>query len=106
MTRILQVGKYYYPYTGGVETVLRGITRTLDAYEDVTVEVLVYNDAPRTVSELVEGIPVTRVGSLGTVASQAICPTMPYWLARADADVVNLHLPNPLAGLSCLLAKT
>jgi len=105
MTRILQVGKYYYPYTGGVETVLRGITRRLDAYEDVSVEVLVYNDAPRTVSELVEGIPVTRVASLGTVASQAICPTMPYWLARTDADIINLHLPNPLAGLSCLLAK-
>jgi len=104
MINVLHVGKFYHPYAGGMETVLRGLARSLHAHDDVSVRVLVCNDAPRTVSGLVDGIPVRRLASLSTLASQPICPALPYWLWKDRADVVHLHLPNPLAGLSFLLA--
>ncbi len=104
MIEILHVGKFYHPHPGGIETVLLGMARSLAARDGVSLKVLAFNDTTRTVSDLVDGIPVRRLGTLGTVASQAICLNMPYWLSREKADIVNLHLPNPLAGLSCLLA--
>lgn len=104
MIDVLHVGKFYHPCTGGIETVLRGMARSLAARGDLFVRVLVYNNSPRTVTDRVDGITVRRLGALGTLASQTLCPSMPYWLSKERADIVNLHLPNPLAGLSCLLA--
>jgi len=105
MIRILQIGKFYHPSAGGIETVLRGMSRRIADHDDVSVKVLVFNNTARTVTELVDGIAVTRLASLGSLASQTICPKMPYWLSRERPDLINLHLPNPLAGLSCLLAR-
>jgi rhamnosyl/mannosyltransferase len=58
-----------------------------------------------TIHEEVKGVPVTRVASYGTIYSVALCPTLPMWLARQQADVIVLHEPNPLGMLSYWLVR-
>ena len=60
--KVLQLGKYYAPYRGGMETHLSGLCEELKGR--VELEVLVSNTAPRTVREVVHGVPVTRCAEL------------------------------------------
>ena len=101
--RVLHVGKFYPPVSGGMERVLKLLCDREKASVDT--RVLVANTAPQTVHEVVDGVPVTRVATHGAAGSVAICPTFPYWLARQDADVVVIHEPNPLGLLAYALAR-
>jgi len=97
----LHLGKYYVPERGGIETVLealcRGTAATLDS------RALVMHTEPRTVHEVVDGVPVTRVASFGRVGAVSLTPSLALWLSRASADVVVLHEPNPMALVACAL---
>jgi len=42
-------------------------------------------------------VPVTRVPRFGSVLSTPIAPTFPLWWRRFSADVIHVHLANPLA---------
>jgi len=103
--KTVHIGKYYHPYSGGIETVLRGIVRSTAVRGDMSVRVMVYNNRPKTVVDMVDNVPIRRLSSLGVIASQPICFNMPYWLTKEKPDILNIHLPNPLANISCLLAK-
>lgn len=96
--KIIQVGKYYYPESGGMETHLYELCNQLKRRYDV--RVLVANTSPRTVSEVVDGVPVTRVANFGELYSCPICPTLPLHLSRLNGSqqtLIQLHLPNPMA---------
>jgi rhamnosyl/mannosyltransferase len=97
--RIVELGKYYPPDHGGIENYTRFVAEALAAEHDV--RVLVFNRGPRTVAERVGGIPITRVASLGRVASQEIAPGLPRALAALAPDLIHLHAPNPLGVLAC-----
>jgi rhamnosyl/mannosyltransferase len=62
--------------------------------------VLAFSTGNRTVADEVDGVPVTRVGTWGSVGSVAVAPGFPMHLSRIDADVLILHEPNPWALLS------
>jgi rhamnosyl/mannosyltransferase len=47
---------------------------------------------------------VTEVGEWGRFQSAPVAPLFPWRLRRVDADVVVVHMPNPTAELSWLLA--
>ena len=98
--RVLQVGKYYPPEEGGMETHLEGLCRHMRGLAHV--EVLVSGRSRRTVREVVDGIPVTRVGTWATIRSAPVCPDLRRLIGRSRADVVHLHHPNPSAFLSYL----
>ena len=98
--RVLQVGKFFPPVRGGMETYLKSLCDGLRHAVDV--EVIVAHTAPRTVREVVDGVPVTRVASHGRVRSTSLAPGLFRALARADADVVHLHAPNPTAEMAVL----
>ena len=98
--RVLQVGKFFPPYRGGVETYVKSLCDELR--HQVEIEVLVANTGPRTVREVVDGVPVTRVASFGGARSVPLTPRLPLELGRAAADVVHLHTPNPVAELAYL----
>ena len=100
--RVLQVGKFYAPYRGGMETYLKDLCDGLRHAVDL--EVLVANTTRETVHETVEGIPVTRVAAHGRVKATSIAPGYLQELARTPADVVHLHAPNPMAELALLAA--
>ena len=67
--RVLQVGKYYQPEVGGIERHVGILARGLHA-RDVNVEVVVHHRVRHTVRESVEGVPVTRVGTLAEPEEQ------------------------------------
>jgi glycosyltransferase involved in cell wall biosynthesis len=101
--RILHLGKYYPPARGGIETVVETLCR--GERPAVETRALVLNKAPATSEEVIEGVPVVRVGSVATVGAVSVAPTLPLWLARAQADVIVLHEPNPVALLAYALAQ-
>jgi glycosyltransferase involved in cell wall biosynthesis len=99
--RVLQLGKFYDPFVGGMETVLKEICESL--VEQVQFQVIVANTRFRTEHEN-RKVPVTRVASLGKLFSCSMAPSFPLWARRFDPDLIHVHLPNPLAELSALMA--
>jgi glycosyltransferase involved in cell wall biosynthesis len=100
--KVLQVGKFYDSYSGGMETVLKNLCEGLKSKVDL--HVLVSNSSFGTIHEHSD-FPVTRVGSLGTLLSTSISPSFPFWLKKLSGDIINVHVPNPLAELSYLLSR-
>lgn len=101
--KVLQIGKFYPPHRGGMESVLYELC---DALKDrVNLRVLVSNGGYTTKIESENGIELVRVGSLGEIFSTSVCPTMPYWIKMYQADIVQLHHPNPMADISYLLSN-
>ena len=101
--RVLHVGKFYPPVTGGMERMLQLLCE--NERPGVDSRVLVANLEGATVHEELGGVPVTRVRSLGRIGSVGICPTLPLWLRRLEADLVVVHEPNPVALVSVVLAR-
>ncbi|HEX9640002.1 MAG TPA: glycosyltransferase [Candidatus Krumholzibacteria bacterium] len=107
--RILEVGKFYPPVRGGMETVLATLCRGL-ARRGHTLRALVAHDAWPGRRETIDGIEVQRLGSWGMLRSVSLTPAL-LWQFRANLrafqpDVVHLHLPHPAAGLAWLAART
>ena len=98
--RVLQVGKFYPPEEGGMETHLEGLCRHMR--DRAQVEVLVAARSRQTVHEVVDGVSVTRAGTWATIRSAPLCPDLRRLIRDSQADVVHLHHPNPSAFLSYL----
>ena len=101
--RVLQIGKYFAPHHGGIESHLLDLCSKLR--KSVDLKVIVANDRMRPERACVEGIEVVRLGRMVTLASTPICPAMVNAIRRERADIVHLHLPNPAAAIACLLAR-
>lgn len=101
--RILHVGKFYPPVSGGMERVLQLLCE--HERHVVTSRVLVAHTGRRTLRETVGGIPVIRAGTWMNVGSVAIPPAMPRLLRREDPDVIVIHEPNPVGLLAYALAR-
>jgi rhamnosyl/mannosyltransferase len=104
MLKVLQLGKFYYPYMGGIENHLQNLCKGLDG--QVQVEVLVLNERNETVTETVDGVKVTRAGSVAEIASTPICPGLPGLLSKASYDILHVHLPNPTGVMACLTSRS
>lgn len=100
--RVLHIGKYYPPEKGGIETHVSGLCEALATHAEVSV--LVANRGPGTVRERVNGIPVTRAGTLLTLSGAALCPAMVRLIRGARAELIHLHTPNP-GGVLAILAS-
>ncbi len=99
--RILELGKFYPPYKGGMETLLecwsRGFVR-----RGAEVNCVVANTSGQSVHEVLDGVQVHRLASHGTLFSTSLCPGYLGVTKRFPADVWQAHFPNPLADLACL----
>lgn len=100
--KVVHVGKYYPPHWGGMETALKDMCEVLSSR--VELEALVASDGRTAVTEIVRGVRVSRLASLGTLFSQPLVAGLGRRLRQTDADVVHLHEPNPLAMISFLLS--
>jgi len=98
--KILHVGKYYPPHMGGIETHLRTLCDSLQGAAQV--RAIVSSDDSRHRAELVDQVPVERIGAWFTFAAAPICPAMAARIRASDADVIHIHLPNPTAVLAYL----
>jgi glycosyltransferase involved in cell wall biosynthesis len=99
--RVLQLGKYYYPYMGGMENHLYLLCNELK--RSVELDVLVCNSRAASSADVVDGVHVTRCYELANVASTSICPTMPLELSRRRYDLLHFHFPHPMGVMSYLL---
>ncbi len=89
------------PICGGIEKHIALLRKSMPS---VTTDVLVCaRDRTTTVEHVGTGMEV-RVGQLGRLLSSPVAPTFPLWLRRAEADVIHMHMPNPLGELSALTA--
>lgn len=97
---VLQIGKFYPPYKGGMETHLQTLCNGLRSHLDL--RVVVANTERRRVDEVIDGVRVTRLGTLVNLGSAPFTPGLAKLIRAADADIVHLHLPHPTAILSYL----
>ena len=101
--KILELGKFYAPERGGIETLLKLWSEGFAAAGD-EVRCVVANRRFKTVRETVAGVSVVRLPSLGMALSTSICPAYPLATRNWKADVIHAHTPNPLADLAILAA--
>lgn len=98
--KVLQVGKYYPPYRGGMEHHLQALCRELR--DAVSVKVVVANEQRRETVNNIDGVQVKRLAPLFNVGSAPICPSLSREIRNSQADVVHLHVPNPPAMLALI----
>jgi rhamnosyl/mannosyltransferase len=96
--RILHVGKFYTPAPGGIESHVHDLA--VRQARVANVSVVVSNGPARSEVSEVEGVRVTRLARLGTIASMPICPSLRGAIRRSPADIVHIHLPNPSSALA------
>jgi glycosyltransferase involved in cell wall biosynthesis len=98
--KVLHVGKFYPPHMGGIETHLQALCGELS--KSLQLHVVVASDGPEAVHEQIDEVAVSRVSTMLTLASTPFCPGMIGQIRRSDADIVHIHLPNPMAVLAYL----
>ena len=101
--RILELGKFYPPERGGMETLLQ---IWAEGFRDQGAQVtcIVANRTPKTVVERQPGLEIHRLASHGQCFSASLCPSYPGATRRFPADIIHAHFPNPLADLAVLRA--
>lgn len=99
--RILQLAKYYWPRSGGMERVVQGLAEGLveRGHEVEVVAVTAFGD-PRPGQK--RRAAVTRAWSFAPVGTQELAPA---YIAAAwrRADVIHLHHPHSLADVAYAL---
>jgi glycosyltransferase involved in cell wall biosynthesis len=99
--RVLQVGKYYPPHHGGMETHLEVLCQELRRFVELEIVVAASNER-RTSQRMLDGVALTRAGTLFNLKSAPFCPQMVRSIRNSKADIVHIHLPNPGAILAYL----
>jgi len=100
--KILQVGKFYPPHKGGIESHLHVLCTELQHHVDLSV--IVSSDDDKPAKDFVDGVRVLRVPTKATLASTPVCPAMIAEIRDSDADIIHIHLPNPMAVLAYLIS--
>ncbi len=98
--KVLHVGKYYPPYMGGIETHLQALSRELTKAVDL--RVIVSSGRPGTSREVLDGVNLERVSTPLTMFSTPLCPAMVSAIRNSPADLIHIHLPNPMAVMAYL----
>jgi len=99
---VLHVCTYYYPFTGGLQRVVKELLTGIDS---VNFRVLTCQTRGRGGVDEKHGAKVVRVGSFGPLKSTPMSPGFPYRLRQQLrwADLVHYHLPFPVGPVSHLL---
>ena len=102
---VCHLGKYYPPAPGGIETNVRILARA-QAELGLGVRVLCVNHRAGPTSRERDGlVEVERFGRKWRLDKLDICPGLTAALARVDADLLHLHVPNPTMILALLAAR-
>jgi glycosyltransferase involved in cell wall biosynthesis len=98
--KVLQVGKFYPPHMGGIETHLEALCGELKGLCDLSV--IVASEDQKAVDEVLNDVSISRIPTRLTLAATPLCPGMIARIRQSGADIVHLHLPNPGAVLAYL----
>jgi len=100
--RVLQVGKFYPPYRGGIESHLQALCHELK--RSVQIEVLVASEARRRTEGEVDGVKIKRLARLFSIGETPVCWRLASEIRRSRNAVVHLHVPHPPACLAYLMS--
>lgn len=103
--RILQVNKFYYPITGGIEKTVQQISEGLS--KEHSVKVLVCQPKGKGKFERINGVPVYKTGSFGTYFSVPISLSFLFKFRELskNSNIIQLHMPFPMSDIACLLSN-
>lgn len=103
--KVLQINKLYCPWIGGVEKVVQEIAEGLR--DKVDMKVLVCEPKRKGRDEIINGVRVSRAGSLGIFFSMPVSLSFPLFLRRLskDRDILHFHMPFPLGDISYFLTR-
>lgn len=102
--RVLQLGKYFAPHRGGIETHLELLSSGLARSCEVRVMVA-GGGRFSTQTDFFGGLRVDRLGTPLTLAATPVCPAMARAIRAARPDLIHLHFPNPMAAWGYLAAR-
>lgn len=100
--KILHIGKYYPPFSGGIENFMGNLLPLL-ASENTQVHALVHNhELSLTASEqLYHQVKVIRIPSYGRILFAPVSPLFPFYLNHEiksfQPDIIHIHMPNTSA---------
>ncbi len=93
---ILHVSKYYYPYLGGIETLVKSLAEGMTAYRNI---VVCYATDGKDCMDVVNGVTVYRVKVNFSVMSQDVAfgyyHTLKQIMAKYQPEYVHVHCPDP-----------
>lgn len=101
--KILELGKFYPPVRGGIETLLKSLCEGF-ARKGAEVHCVVANSNAKDVLENINGVQVQRVASYASILSTSICPGYVGAARDSGAHIWHTHFPNPNADLAILKA--
>lgn len=96
----MHLGKFYPPHPGGMETHLQALCGELK--REIDVEVIVAGEGRESIEETIDGVRVSRLGTLLNFAAAPLCPQLVRRVREAKADIIHVHWPNPTAVLAYL----
>jgi glycosyltransferase involved in cell wall biosynthesis len=104
--RILQLGRFYPPDLGGIETVIFEVAEGLNT-NNIVCDVLCSNKVNKLDISKVGKYKVIRAPSLTHILSTSISPLLILQLRKVinDYDIIHLHHPDPMATLALLACR-
>ena len=93
--KVVQLGKYYPPFSGGIENNTQQLAEVLS--EDYRSYVVCMRpSAGKAIIRRHNRIPLCELPSLGSVWRQQIVWSLSRILDRIDPDCIHFHAPNPI----------
>lgn len=101
---VMQVCRMYYPMLGGIERIVQDIAEGL--CHDTSMSVLTCQVKGSGCEEEINGVNIYRCSSMGTFCSLPVSPAflMQFRKRCKKQDIIQIHMPFPLADLACLLS--
>ncbi|EMA24370.1 glycosyltransferase family 4 protein [Haloarcula argentinensis] len=103
--QILQTPVRFHPYIGGVESYVHSLAKKHVASGHSVTVVCAKAKTETGKREIIDGITVRRLSSIGKIANTNITPALPKVLLEEarSADIIHTHIPTPWsADLSAL----
>ncbi|MEM4347012.1 MAG: glycosyltransferase [Candidatus Altiarchaeota archaeon] len=102
--KILQITKYFYPHSGGIENNVLGISEGLVERKHKVI-VLSSNFPKSAKYEIYHGVEIHRSRILFTVFRDPFALGMLINLLKKDYDLIHLHLPDPFSSFFAFFAS-
>jgi len=104
--KVVQINKLYFPWLGGVETVVKQIAEGI-AIKDVDSQVIAVNGKKEKKTSVSKLKNVTAIKSKLDFffGAQPVSFSLIKILKKTEADIIHLHLPNPFGVFCYLLSK-
>ncbi len=92
--RILHLGKYFFPDSGGVERATYAISKeAVKSGHDVTV--VVFNSSNEYKKEIIDGIKIIRLPKISKIFRAPFTIPIIGLIEKINPDLIHLHIPNP-----------